>query len=83
MLTLPTSVCHFIYKDLDLGQQYKRADIRNFSNEIVLLGNSDSFQLQISHTNEDVIILAERWGEAKILHIKGPGSCSCMTLDSL
>lgn len=29
------------------------------------------------------VILAERRGEAKALHIKGPGSCSCMTLDSL
>lgn len=62
MLTLPTSVCHFIYKDLDLGQQYKRADIRNFSNEIVLLGNSDSFQLQISHTNEDGCYISREMG---------------------
>lgn len=52
-LTLSTSVPHFNNKDLDLEQQYKRADISNFSNEIVLLGNSDSFQPHIAHTNED------------------------------
>lgn len=53
VLTLPTSFSHFINKDLDLEQWYKRADISNFSNEIVLLGNSDSFQPEIAHTNED------------------------------
>ena len=53
VLTLPTSFSHFINKDLDLEQQYKTANISNFSNEIVLLGNSDSFQPQIAHTNED------------------------------
>lgn len=53
VLTLPTSVSHFINKDLDSKEQYKRADISNFSNEIVLQGNSDSFQPQIAHTNED------------------------------
>lgn len=53
VLTLSTSVSHFINKDLDLEQQYKRADTSTFLNEIVLLDNSDSFQPQIAHTNED------------------------------
>lgn len=53
VLTLPASFSHFINKDLVLQQQYKRAGISNFSNEIVLPGNSDSFQPQIAHTNED------------------------------
>jgi len=35
VLILPTSFSHFINKDPDMEQQHKRAEISNFSNEIV------------------------------------------------